>query len=221
MARQSATDPRLLRYLDELYLWNRRIHLTTVPREKAPERHVAQARRLLLVADPPAGARIVDIGSGGGVPGLVMAILRSDLHVVLVDSDRRSAGFLTHAAAVCGCTGVTVFAGRAEDLGHEPAHRAEYDLAVSRAAAAPPALCELALPLLRVGGRLLALVGDAQAAVDSCVVAAASCGGGAPSVAAPGILAVSKVTPTPDALPRRVGLPARRPLGTPGPTGPA
>jgi 16S rRNA (guanine527-N7)-methyltransferase len=216
----SATDPQLLRYLDELYLWNRRIHLTTVPREQALERHVGEARRLLLAADPPAGARVVDIGSGGGVPGLVIAILRPDLHVLLVDSDRRSAGFLTHAAAICGCPGVRVVAGRAEELGHEPAHRAGYDLAVSRAAAAPPVLCELALPLLRVGGRLLALVGDAEAAIASCLVASSSCGGGAPSVAAPGILAVSKLSPTPDALPRRVGLPARRPLGR-DPTAPS
>ena len=215
MAREAATDPRLLRYLDELYRWNRRVNLTSVPREQALERHIDEARRLLSVADPPTGARIVDIGSGGGVPGLGGAILRSDLHVVLVDADRHSAGFLTHAAAVCECTGTVVVNRRAEDLGHDPAHRSAYDLAISRAAAAPPALCELALPLLRVGGRFLALVGDAQAGARAAAVAAASCGGGPPTVAAPGILAVAKVAATPGSFPRRDGMPARRPLGGP------
>jgi 16S rRNA (guanine527-N7)-methyltransferase len=180
------------------------------------ERHIGEARRLLSIADPPPRTRIVDIGSGGGVPGLVFAILRPDLHVVLVDADRRSAAFLTHVVAVCGCRGATVLAARAEDLGHDPAHRSVYDLAVSRAAAAPAALCELALPLLHTGGRLLALVGDAEAAARFAAIASASCGGGPPAVAGPGILTVPKIAPTPEAFPRRNGLPARRPLGAAG-----
>ena len=139
-------DARLARYLDELYLWNRRVNLTAVPRAQAESRHTGEARRLLAAAEPARDARVVDIGAGGGVPGIVMAILRPDLHLTLVEADRRRAGFLIHVAAVCACSRVTVVSRRAEELGHDPAHRGRYDVAVSRATAAAPALCELALP---------------------------------------------------------------------------
>lgn len=209
----TGTDARLDRFLDELYLWNRRINLTAVPRDQAESRHTGEARRLLAAAEAEPGARVIDVGAGGGVPGLVMAILRPDLHLTLVEADRRRAGFLLHAAGVCACTQVTVIARRAEEVGRDPAHRGRHDIAVSRATAAAPALCELALPLLRTGGRLLALVSDAEADARSAVVAASACGGGPPLAVAPGILAVTKVAPTPDAFPRRAGVPARRPLG--------
>jgi 16S rRNA (guanine527-N7)-methyltransferase len=178
-------EPRLLRYLDELYRWNQRINLTSIPREEAESRHLAEARRLLVHAAPAPGARVVDIGAGGGVPGLVMAILRPDLRVTLIESDRRKAGFLLQAAAV---------------------------LAVSRATASAPVLCELALPLLHAGGRLVVLVADAEADAGIAAAAASACGGGVPAALAPGILSITKVAPTPELYPRRAGMPARRPL---------
>ena len=207
------TETRLRRYVDELYRWNRRVNLTTIPREQAESRHIGDARRLLAQADPAPGARVVDIGAGGGVPGLVMAILRPDLQVTLVEADQRKAGFLLHAAAICACAQVAVASRRAEEVGRDPGHRGAYDLAVSRATASAPVLCELALPLLRVGGRLVALVADAQSDVRAAAVAAFACGGGTPAAIAPGIFSVTKVEPTPERFPRRVGLSARRPLG--------
>jgi 16S rRNA (guanine527-N7)-methyltransferase len=205
-------EPRLLRYLDELYRWNQRINLTSIPREEAESRHLAEARRLLVHAAPAPEARVVDIGAGGGVPGLVMAILRPDLRVTLIESDRRKAGFLLQAAAVCECPQVRVDPRRAEEVGHDPAHREAYDLAVSRATASAPVLCELALPLLHAGGRLLALVADAEADAGIAAAAASACGGGMPAALAPGILSITKVAPTPELYPRRAGMPARRPL---------
>lgn len=203
----------LRRYLDELYLWNARINLTSIPRAQAEDRHVEETRRLLSVADPEHGARVVDIGSGGGVPGLVLSVLRPDLWVSLVEADRRRAAFLVHASALCGCRRLTVLPRRAEEVGRDPEHRAAYHLAVSRAAAPAPVLFELALPLLREGGRLLALVGDAAAEARRAAAAAHACGGDSPREAAPGILAVTKVAPTPERLPRRPGVPSRHPLG--------
>jgi 16S rRNA (guanine527-N7)-methyltransferase len=205
-------EPRLRRYLDELYRWNQRINLTSIPREDAESRHLAEARRLLVHAGPAPGARVVDIGAGGGVPGLVMAILRPDLRVTLIESDRRKAGFLLQAAAVCECPQVRVDPRRAEEVGHDPAHREAYDLAVSRATASAPVLCELALPLLHAGGRLVALVADAEADAGIAAAAASACGGGVPAALAPGILSITKVAPTPELYPRRAGMPARRPL---------
>jgi 16S rRNA (guanine527-N7)-methyltransferase len=202
----------LNRYLDELYRWNERINLTAVPREEAEVRHIRESERLLAASAPDAGARCVDIGSGGGIPGLVMALLRPDLHITLVESDQRKAAFLTHAAAICEAAAVRVVAQRAEVVGRDAAERETYDLAVSRATAATPALVELALPLLRVGGRLAALVADAGVEARTCRYAAEVCGGADPVALAPDILGVTKVAATSDTYPRAPGVPRRKPL---------
>jgi 16S rRNA (guanine527-N7)-methyltransferase len=155
---------------------------------------------------------VVDVGSGAGIPGIPIAVVRPDLEVVLCDSDQKRAGFLTHVATLLGLERVHVAPVRAEDLGRTAGAREAFDAAVSRATAPPPVLCELCLPLLRTGGRLAALVRDASAAAEACAAAAAACGGGRPEAAAAGVLVVVKLTATPDAYPRRPGVPAKRPL---------
>jgi 16S rRNA (guanine527-N7)-methyltransferase len=199
-------------YLDELARWSARLNLTSIPREQMWSRNVIEAEELLEVAAPEHGSRVVDIGSGGGVPGLVIAILRPDIAMALMDSDRRKAGFLVHVAGLLGLANVRVEAARAEDAGHQAGMRESFDLAISRATAPPPVLCELALPLVCVGGRVCALVSDAPAAVIDCARAAAACGGAVPEAAADGVLRVRKVAPTPDLYPRRPGVPNRRPI---------
>jgi 16S rRNA (guanine527-N7)-methyltransferase len=151
------------RHLDELDLWNRRLNLTTVRREQAWTRHVEESVRLLTLAAPPEASRCADLGSGGGIPGVVAAILRPDVSITLIEADRRKAGFLVHVCGLLGLTNVTVAARRAEEMGTDPAHREAYDNVLSRAAAPPLQLSALALPLLRPGGTLWALVSDADA----------------------------------------------------------
>jgi 16S rRNA (guanine527-N7)-methyltransferase len=204
---------RLQRWLDELHRWNVRVNLTTVPAEQAWDRHVVESLRLLAHAAPQPGAAVVDVGSGGGVPGLPIAIVRPDLRVTLVDSDRRKAAFLSHVVGLLHLGDrVTVVDRRAESLGHDSAYREAYDLAVSRATAPAPVLCELALPLVRPGGRLAALLTDAVAAVAACTQAAQLLGGEMPRAVAAGVLVVPKAGPTSSTYPRREGVPARRPL---------
>jgi 16S rRNA (guanine527-N7)-methyltransferase len=203
----------LLRYLAELDLWNRRLNLTTVPAKQAWERHVGEALQLLEAASPERAARLIDVGSGAGVPGLVIAITRPDLRVTLLEADTRKAAFLTHVAGLLALENATIEARRAEQAGHDHSLREVFDVAMSRATAAPPVLCELALPFVRVGGGLWALVADAAAAADACAVAARLCGGEARAVTER-VLHVAKVAPTPERYPRRPGIPARRPLNT-------
>ena len=173
---------------------------------------MGEALELLATVPPAPGARLVDVGSGAGVPGLPIAVVRPDLEVILCDSDRGRTEFLAHVVDLIGLRGVGVAWVRAEDLGRTEGAREAFDAAVSRATAPPPALCELCLPLLRVGGTMAALVSDAPAASAACAHAATVCGGGTPAAPAPGVLAVVKERPTPERYPRRPGIPARRPL---------
>ncbi|MGA8415110.1 MAG: 16S rRNA (guanine(527)-N(7))-methyltransferase RsmG [Candidatus Dormiibacterota bacterium] len=199
-------------YLDELERWSARLNLTSIRREQMWARNVAEVEALLDVIAPPHGCRAVDIGSGGGVPGIVIAVLRPDLSVTLIDSDRRKSAFLIHVAGLLGLSRVRVEAIRAEDAGHRADLREQFDFATSRATAPLPVLCELALPLLSVGGTLAALVADAPAARHACASAASACGGGAPAAPAQGVLIVRKVAPTPAGYPRRPGTPSRHPI---------
>lgn len=162
------------------------------------------------------GARtLVDVGSGGGMPGLPLKLARPDLELTLVEADGRKAAFLVHACARLGLE-VTVVAERAE-LAGRGSLRDRFDAACCRALAAPAVACELCLPLVRPGGRMLALTTLEDRGWEAC----AELGGGAPRVlAAPtrlrrrgAVALIAKERPTPAAYPRRPGVPARRPLG--------
>ena len=178
----------LERYLDELATWTQRINLTAVPREQAWSRHVDESVVLINAGQWPVGARVADIGSGGGIPGVVVAVLRPDLRVTLVESDRRKAAFLTHVCGLLALTHVDVASRRAQEMATDPAHREGYDVAISRACAPPAELVPLVLPLLRRGGSLWALVRDAGAAV----AAASPVRGAHVAVAAPGVMVATR-----------------------------
>src|ERR1700682_3185965 len=105
---------------------------------------------------------VVDVGSGGGLPGLPLKIARPDLSMTLIEADQRKAAFLVQACVKLGLPDVEVIARRAEEAGHDARLREIFDLAVARALAPTPVLVELCLPLVRVGGRLLAQKTDKE-----------------------------------------------------------
>src|SRR4029077_5587929 len=111
---------------------------------------------LVLVPHLGRARKVVDVGSGGGLPGIPLKIARPDLELSLIEADQDKAAFLVHACAALGLDGVEVIARRAEEAGHDPRLRESFDLAVARALAPMPVLAELCLGLVRVGGRLLA-----------------------------------------------------------------
>jgi 16S rRNA (guanine527-N7)-methyltransferase len=162
---------------------------------------------------------LVDVGSGGGLPGLPLKIARPELTVTLVEADQDKAAFLVRACAALGLQHVEVVARRAEEVGQDPQYREAFDVAVARALAPMPVLAELCLPLVKVGGRLLAQKTTSED-VDGAARAIAVLGGvlnrvaAAPSTArgAGTVVIVGKVRPTPPAYPRRPGVPSRKPL---------
>jgi 16S rRNA (guanine527-N7)-methyltransferase len=174
---------------------------------------------LVLLEHLGKASRVVDVGSGGGLPGLPLKIARPGLMLTLVEADQAKAAFLVRACAALGLRDVEVLAKRAEEVGQDPLYRESFDVAVARALAPMPVLAELCLPLVKVGGRLLAqktasehLIGAAHA-ID-VVGGALSHVVAAPSAArrAGTVVIVDKVRTTPQAYPRRPGVPARKPL---------
>ncbi len=174
---------------------------------------------LVLLDHLGSGHKLVDVGSGGGLPGLPLKIARPDLAVTLVEADQAKAAFLVQACAKLRLGDVEVLARRAEEVGHDPTYREAFDVAVARALAPMPVLVELCLPLVRVGGRLLAQKTDKEE-LEAAEHAIEMLGGSiesvqpAPSAARRSgtIVAVAKIRPTPDAYPRRPGVPGRKPL---------
>ena len=201
---------------------NARLNLTRVVEPDAVARlHLLDSLAALPLLDALAPRRACDLGSGGGVPGIVLALARPEVHWTLIDSVRRKADAVRSFVETLGMRNVTVVALRAEIFGRDGAARESFDLATARACAALPVLVEYALPLLRVGGTLLAWKGpvssDELSAGDA---ASAHLGGGEPRVRAAGFEAlgdhrfviVRKERPTPHRFPRRPGEASRRPL---------
>jgi 16S rRNA (guanine527-N7)-methyltransferase len=201
-------DPRLERWLEALVAAP---GLTAV-RDTVEARRVhvddALAAAALIEEGP-----VVDVGSGGGSPGIPIASARPELRVVLVESQRRRCAFLTEAASAFPNTGVVC--ARAEEHARAEGREA-YGTAVAQALAPPPVALEWCLPLVRVGGRVLLLAGEVD--LERAAVAADAVGGGAPkALPLPGgarrsLLVVSKVRPTPERFPRRPGAARKRPL---------
>lgn len=152
---------RLGDYLARLLAANAQMNLTAIDDPAAAwERHAADALSLVpLLAEWPAGARVADVGSGGGLPGLPLAIARPDLHFVLIESTQKKARFLSDVAGALGLTNVEVRAERAEVLAAGPLG-GSFDVVTARAVARLSALLPLTAPLAKDGGALLLVKGQ-------------------------------------------------------------
>lgn len=165
-ANRTLTDDqhqRLWRYLDLLLEANRQMNLTRiVDRESAEVQHIADALTLLKFI-PPAARRVADVGSGGGVPGLPLAIALPNMQFVLFESTKKKATFLDRTAHELGLANVRVSDMRAEDAGRDKAFRETFDVAVARAVGTMNWLAEWCLPLVQKRGVMLAMKGPKAA----------------------------------------------------------
>ncbi len=148
-------------YLARLLAVNEQMNLTAVTEpDVAWERHLLDALTLVpLLDEVPAGARLVDVGSGGGIPGLPLAIARPDIDVVLVESTQKKAAFLEAVAEALGLANVTVRAERAEQLLRGQLAGA-FEVVTARAVARLAALVPLTVPFLAPGGLALLVKGQ-------------------------------------------------------------
>ena len=179
--------------------------------ELAWERHVLDALQGVEELDRCPDGPLVDVGSGGGVPGLVLGLVRPGRPLHLVEATARKAAFLRETAARMGVA-ATVHAARSEDLARVGAPlRDACACACARALAAPPAAAELCLPFVAPGGRAILWLGRSAVPAD-VAPAAAALGGALVESGTAGLLVVEKRTATPERFPRRPGVAARRPL---------
>jgi 16S rRNA (guanine527-N7)-methyltransferase len=147
------------RYEEHIRRWSGRVRLVSRgDRGKLRERHFLESLAVvpLLPAEPHA---VLDLGSGAGLPGVPVAIVRPDVRVVLLESTRMKALFLSDLRDRLGIANLEVVRGRAEDVGREPEHCGRYRIVLSRALGVLPYVWEMSAPFLDPGGQALALKG--------------------------------------------------------------
>ena len=198
------TRALLERYLRHLLEVNETHNLTAVrDYDEAWTRHIEDSLQLLNAADFT-GKRVLDVGSGAGLPGMVLRIAEPSARVTLLDATAKKADFLRGAAERLGLENVTCVHARAEVYAHGP-ERERFDIVTARGVAALPALCEICLPLVRTGGLFLAMKQDGPED------APAHLWGGArredfryelPGVPPRRVVVIEKVSPTPAKYPR-------------------
>lgn len=211
------------RYRDLLLDWNERMNLTAVrDAGQIEQRHFLDSLTCSVVTGDLNGQRLIDVGSGAGFPGLPLKILYPDLQLSLLESIGKKRDFLQAVVDELELGDTRVIVGRAEDVGQSRDHREAYDWAVARAVARLGVLVEYLLPLVRVGGHVLAQKGrQAEVEMGEAEKGIALLGGGAPRLMPvqpagreePSYLVlIEKIKATPDLYPRRAGVPAKRPL---------
>lgn len=215
---------QLATYLDLLLETNRTMNLTAVrDRDRAWRRLIIDSLTLLPgLDDLPEDSALIDIGSGAGLPGLPVAMARPDLRITSLDATGKKIRFQQQVIETLGLSNATAIQDRAETIGHDPEHRDRYDVAVNRAIGPMAELLEYSLPLVKIGGSILAMKGpkvESELAVAGDALAVLGAGELRVFDAYPEsfendlvIVIVAKESRTPDGYPRAPGTPKHDPL---------
>jgi 16S rRNA (guanine527-N7)-methyltransferase len=210
---------RFARYLGLLLDASRQFNLTAVTDpDEAWVRHIADSLTLLPLLASLGASSVIDVGAGGGLPGIPLAIAMPDVRFTLLEATGKKARFLEETAAALGLANVAVINDRAETAGQDrDVHRERYDAVLARAVGRLPVLLELTVPLARIGGHVLAIKGeqaDAEVAEAKAALHALHAKVVETRRTATGtIVVVEKARRTGKMYPRRPGEPKRAPLG--------
>jgi 16S rRNA (guanine527-N7)-methyltransferase len=207
----------------ELLEWNDQFNLTAIRgTDGIRTKHFLDSMSCVLAWKDQPPRSLIDIGTGAGFPGIPLKILYPSMRLTLVESVGKKANFCRHVVGILNLDSTEVIAARAEDVGQMPVHRESYDWAVARAVADLPVLAEYLLPLVAVGGSMLAQKGQgAPIEVHKAGNALRILGGVLKQlvpVTLPGVaeerflVVVDKVAATPLNYPRKSGIPGKKPL---------
>ena len=213
-------------YYQELIAWNQRMNLTRLTGYEAVQiKHFLDALTVSLVwppAKPGARLRVIDVGSGAGIPGLPIKIIFPDIRLTLLDATAKKADFLDHLSRKLELTEVDIAVGRAEDIAHQAVYRESFDIVLSRGVAPLVTLAELTLPFCCPSGSFIAQKkGNIDPEIAEAGEAISLLGGKLGEIKRISLeeftddrklVVISKVSPTPKAYPRRPGIPRKRPL---------
>jgi 16S rRNA (guanine527-N7)-methyltransferase len=211
-------------YYQELVEWNKRVNLTHITDyEEVQLKHFLDSLTVTLAWQPiKAGLRLIDVGTGAGVPGIPLKIAFPSIKLVLLEAVAKKAAFLHHISQKLGLDDAEIVVGRAEEIAHLPQYREKFDLVLSRAVAPLPTVVELVLPFCAVGGSFIAQKkGDIKSELNQAARAIEILGGRLREVKPVELtefsderclVVIDKVSPTSPKYPRRPGMPAKRPL---------
>lgn len=202
--------------------WNRKSNLTRITGKRDfAIKHVTDSLSVLKYINIPPGSNIIDIGSGPGVPGIVLKIARPDVSMTLLDTQRKKTDFLKFVIEELKLLKTNTVNERAEKTAQNVAHREKYDFSIARAVSAMNVLSELCLPFVKLGGFFVAMKGpgineeleQAKSSIDIM-------GGQIIDInhyflsdgSSRSLVFIKKYKNTPDKFPRKPGIPLKRPL---------
>lgn len=213
---------RLDLYGNLLLQWNEKINLTAITEpDEVLIKHFYDCILLFKHVTAAPGARIIDVGTGAGFPGMVLKIVRPDLKVTLLDSLNKRLVFLNDVIGKTGLDGVETVHMRAEDAGRSSLYREKYDFACARAVAALPVLLEYCMPLVKKGGSFVAMKGPSAAEeLAKCGGREGLLGAGQPIIICETLtgneqrsfVITKKISQTPTKYPRKSSVIAKQPL---------
>ena len=212
---------RFDKYAELLVDWNEKINLTAITEpDEIIEKHFIDSLAFLKYHPLSAGDKIIDVGTGAGFPGLVLLIACPDINLTLLDSTNKKLLVIQNILDEIGLSANIVHM-RAEDAGHDPAHREQYDIATARAVSNLRDLSEYCIPFVRTGGYFISMKGaDARGELDIATNAISELGGKVsafdtyelPGCGERAIITIEKISSTKDKYPRPKGQMTKRPL---------
>ncbi|MGI6423786.1 MAG: 16S rRNA (guanine(527)-N(7))-methyltransferase RsmG [Tepidanaerobacteraceae bacterium] len=209
-------------FRDNLIDWNGRVNLTRIiePYDFA-KKHVIDSLMLLKHVDIKPSAKLIDVGTGPGIPGLIIKIYRPDISLSLLESVGKKTNFLNLIVENMNLQDVKVINNRAEIVGHDMEHREKYDIVVARAVSALNALSEICLPFVRPRGIFVAMKGPSPDEEIRSSERALGILGGKLKTCTEYVLdgdmrrtlvIIDKIRNCPNKYPRKPGIPGKAPL---------
>ena len=209
-------------YGNLLVEWNEKINLTAITEpDGVLYKHFYDCILFFKNVEVPKNAKVIDVGTGAGFPGLVLKIIRPDLQVTLLDSLNKRILFLNDVIEKLELSGITAIHSRAEEGGKNTDHREKYDIACARAVASMPVLLEYCVPFVKVGGQFVSMKGPSVSEeIALCQNAIKQLGVENPTIICetlPGeeqraFAIFKKISQTPPKYPRNSGKIAKQPL---------